>query len=244
MPSFGPVAPHYDRLMSQVPYDMWLGYLQLLWARHSLENGRVLDVCCGTGTMALALAAEGRYAAGFDLSEPMIAQARAKAAAQELDVRFEVQDAAEADLGESFEAAFSFFDSLNYITDPERTRLALIRAAAHLEPGGSLIFDLNTAYAFEAGLFDQRDRRKNSEIRYEWRGDYDPESRIIRVAMNFWTPEGDFREVHVQRAHSQDEVLAWLDEAGFSDVSIYDSYTLDPPRKRSDRVHYVAQLPD
>jgi SAM-dependent methyltransferase len=243
MSSFGPVAPHYDLLMEQVPYDMWLGYLQLLWARHDLMCDRVLDVCCGTGTMALTLAGQGYDVAGFDLSAAMIDRARAKAAEHDQEVRFEVQDAAELEMGDTYEAAYSFFDSLNYITDPARTRLAIQRVAAHLEPGGSFIFDLNTAYAFEAGMFDQHERGRRAPIRYEWVGDYDPATRLIEVNMKFWTAEGEFREVHRQRAHETEEVLAWLSDAGFTDVSIYDSYTLDKPRRRSDRVHYVAQLP-
>src|SRR5262249_37384016 len=39
---------------------------------------RALDVCCGTGDIALALAAQGADTTGLDFSEPMLAVARSK----------------------------------------------------------------------------------------------------------------------------------------------------------------------
>lgn len=50
----------------------------------------VLDVACGTGKHALALAERGYAVVGVDLSSGMIERARANAAAAGVDVRFEV----------------------------------------------------------------------------------------------------------------------------------------------------------
>lgn len=77
--SFGPVTPYYDELMSQVPYRMWVGYLLLLLAQQDVHPERMLDVCCGTGTMCEMLAREGYQMSGFDLSPGMIEEARRKA---------------------------------------------------------------------------------------------------------------------------------------------------------------------
>jgi SAM-dependent methyltransferase len=238
--SFGPIAPFYDELMRGVPYRMWTGYYLLLLAQQGVKPRTMLDVCCGTGILTEMLAKEGFEMAGFDLSAPMIEEARKKAARKELAIRYECQDAAEFDMGQSYDAAFSFFDSLNYITDPERLRMAIHRVAAHLEPGGSFIFDLNTAYAFESQLFDQRNLSLKAKVRYEWKGHWDPETRLIRVDMDFWRGEETYHEVHWQRAHSDAEVREMLAEAGFGEVKSYHSYTLERPRKTSDRVHYAA----
>ena len=51
---------------------------------------RVLDVACGTGMHAVALAQRGYSVVGADLSAGMIERARANAAAEEVNVRFEV----------------------------------------------------------------------------------------------------------------------------------------------------------
>ncbi|HMS56583.1 MAG TPA: methyltransferase domain-containing protein, partial [Fimbriimonadaceae bacterium] len=117
--SFGPIAPFYDVLMAQVPYRMWMSYYLLLLAHQVVRPRKVLDVCCGTGTLCEMLAEEGFNMTGFDLSAAMIERAREKALARGMDIRYECSDAATVELGETFEGAYSFFDSLNYITDPD-----------------------------------------------------------------------------------------------------------------------------
>ncbi len=240
MQSFGPVAPHYDELMKTVPYRMWVGYYMLLLAHQDVHPKRVLDVCCGTGSMCDLLTREGMQMTGFDISGGMIEVARKKAEKARQDIQYFMADACDFDLGQKFDAAFSFFDSLNNITEPSRLQSALNHVAMHLEPGGSFIFDLNTAFAFEAKLFDQQNLRANAKLRYKWEGEYDPETKIIKVDMTFWQGDREFKEIHVQRAYSDDEVRCMLGEAGFYDVRGFTSYTLNPIRARSDRVHYMC----
>ncbi|MGV3614505.1 MAG: class I SAM-dependent DNA methyltransferase [Fimbriimonas sp.] len=240
MSSFGPVAPYYDELMKSVPYRMWVGYYLLLLSHQDVHPDSVLDVCCGTGTMCELLHREGYRMAGFDLSPGMIEEARRKAARKKLPIRYEVQDAAEAEMAETYGAAFSFFDSLNNILDPQRLEMAFRRVASHLPTGGSWIFDLNTAYAFEQRMFDQEHLRSNSKLRYKWVGEYDPETRIIEVDMRFWYQGEEFRELHVQRAHHPDEVIAMLERSGFEHIRVFHSYTLNPARHSSDRLHFAC----
>lgn len=240
MSSFGPVAPFYDQLMSSVPYTMWVSYYQLLLAHQDIYPKRLLDVACGTGIMSELLLAEGYDVTGIDLSPSMIEQARAKAIAKQLPLRFEVANAASFDLGETFDAAYSFFDSLNYITDPDDLQACFHRVAAHLPSGGSWIFDLNTRYAFEQEMFDQQNLKASSPVRYDWHGDWDPHRLIIRVDMKFWFEGQEYTETHLQRAHPHEDVLEMLAEAGFEKVRCFHSYTLNPPRRASDRLHYTA----
>src|SRR5579859_3783052 len=61
------------------------------WAR--LLGGPLLDVACGTGRMAIPLAAQGYQVAGVDIVPEMIAHARQKAAAQGVSVEWVVADA-------------------------------------------------------------------------------------------------------------------------------------------------------
>lgn len=238
--SFGVIASFYDEIMRDVPYDMWLEYYRLLLARSDHRARNLLDVCCGTGNVAELLTKAGFRVTGFDLSERMIAKATQKAMDQGLDIRYHTLDATSFELGETFDAAYSFFDSLNYITDANAVAAAIHQVGKHVKKGGSFIFDLNTAYAFEEKMFDQRDRRKSSPVTYQWKGDYDPATLMISVHMKFWKDGQEFTETHVQRAHPREEITAALAEAGFSQIEVFNSYTLDPPNPRSDRVHYVA----
>lgn len=238
------MAPYYDELMKVVPYRMWVGYYLLLLAQQDAHPVKILDVCCGTGTMCEMLSREGFLLAGFDLSPQMIDQAREKARLKGQEIRYEVMDAAEFEMHDTYDAAFSFFDSLNNILDPERLQSAFHHVYKHLEPGGSFIFDVNTAYAFETELFNQQNLKGKGAIKYRWVGDWNPKTRIITVNMRFWKDDKEFTEVHQQRAYSDAELREMLQNAGFEQVKSYHSYTLEHPRDKSDRVHYTCLKPD
>src|SRR3954471_7095204 len=58
------------------------------------EQDRVLDVGCGTGQLTRLAARRARHATGVDLSAPMLARARASAAAEGVaNVTFDQADA-------------------------------------------------------------------------------------------------------------------------------------------------------
>lgn len=241
MQSFGPIAPHYDQLMAAVPYRMWVEYLKLLLLKQGNPTLNLLDVCCGTGTMAEMLTYDSYSVVGIDLSAPMIESAREKARRLGLDIPYHVADARSFNLNQKFGGAFSFFDSLNYIADLEGFRAAITSVARHLVPEGSFVFDLNTEYAFAAQMFTQKDMRKKTALKYDWKGSYDSETKIINVEMDFWKGDEHWREIHTQRAHSDPEVREALTDAGFREIHVFESYTLRRPRKVSDRLHYVAR---
>ncbi len=74
-PDFGPLAEDYDRLR---PADEnWWELVDVLAAEGDVRGRRLLDVGCGTGRLALALADRGAKVWGVDASEEMLAQARA-----------------------------------------------------------------------------------------------------------------------------------------------------------------------
>lgn len=79
---FAAVAPRYDLIN-----DLQSFGLHRLWKRRLIRladvkrGERALDVCCGTGDVAFALARAGAEVTGFDFSEPMLAVARRRARA-------------------------------------------------------------------------------------------------------------------------------------------------------------------
>jgi SAM-dependent methyltransferase len=118
------------------PWD--IGRPQPVFARLAESGaftGRVLDAGCGTGEQSLLAAASGGDVVGVDVSASAIAEAKEKAAARGLNVRFEVGDALKlSDLGATFTAVI---DSGLFHTFPDEPRAEYVASLASVtEPGG------------------------------------------------------------------------------------------------------------
>ncbi|TJZ43606.1 methyltransferase domain-containing protein [Streptomyces piniterrae] len=95
---------------------------------------RILDLGCGTGSLALLAVEQGHQVTGVDRSPGMIARARAKLAGR--DAGFLVGDAAEPPVGERRFDAVLVRHVLWALPDPAA---ALRRWAGLLAPGGRLV---------------------------------------------------------------------------------------------------------
>jgi cyclopropane fatty-acyl-phospholipid synthase-like methyltransferase len=100
-------------------------------------RGSVLDVGCGTGEMALDLAARGHDVWGIDLAPKAIAAAQHKATERGLAVNFSVHSALElAALGRTFDTVLD--SGLYHVFNEDDRRRYVEGLAAVLRPGGTL----------------------------------------------------------------------------------------------------------
>jgi len=138
---FDRVAGRYDALNSVMTAGLHHRWRERAAAKAQLGPGdAALDVCCGTGDMALELAKHvtpGGHVVGCDFSEPMLDLARDKAAGRGADgVRFEWADALELPYdGERFDAVTVGFGVRN-LADLDR---GLSEMARVLKPGGRAV---------------------------------------------------------------------------------------------------------
>ena len=103
-------------------------------------NRRLLDVCCGTGQLAVHFLDRGYRVTGLDLSDEMLTYARQNAASyvESGRARFLAGDAADFALSEQFGLAVSTFDALNHLPDKTRLRACFECVNRTLAPGGPL----------------------------------------------------------------------------------------------------------
>lgn len=239
---FKEIANHYDDLMAGVPYRLWVDYLHGILKRIDFKPKTILDVACGTGNVSEILAKMGYEVMGVDIAADMIEVAKSKRSR----IAYHVQDMAELDLGESrFDLAISLFDSLNYITDIERLAEGIKRVGVHVVEGGVFIFDINTDYALSHHFFDQANITTERYPKYIWNSSYDHSTRICTVNMTFEVLEDNmkrqFKEVHIQRGHSTEELTKMLIDAGFELIDIFHAYKFRKPTRRSDRIFFIAR---
>jgi SAM-dependent methyltransferase len=111
-----------------------------------LARQPVLDLCCGTGQLALAFLQTGYPVTGLDLSEVMLAFAAQNTAefVAARQARFVAGDAASYTLDQRFGLVVSTYDALNHLPDLAALRGCFAATRAVLGPRGHFIFDLNT----------------------------------------------------------------------------------------------------
>ncbi|MDX1430470.1 MAG: class I SAM-dependent methyltransferase, partial [Rhodothermales bacterium] len=111
-----------------------------------------VDVGCGRGRHAIALAHRGYRVTGIDLSERAIAAARAKAESEEVDVAFKVGDMREAICDECFDGAVNLFTAFGYFERDEEHEAALRAIADTLVARGWFFQDFMNASFVQTNL--------------------------------------------------------------------------------------------
>lgn len=230
----------YDRYWSRgIPFQL-LGAVERLLLPHLPPRGRILDLCCGTGRIAAALAEQGFRVTGIDGSTEMLRLARRNAPT----VDFIAEDARAFHLPAAFDGVVSLFDSLNHILSPEELTQVFRNVHAALTEGGRFVFDLNVERSFQLHWRGDSFATVEADHASIVRGSYDTQTRIGRFEVTlFRLRDGEWRRddlAVVERCHPEDEVLDALRSVGFRDVARFDAERELEMPEQAGRVFFVA----
>ena len=247
MSAYEAFASVYDIFMEQVEYDQWMNHIHAIWEKFGLQPKTVIDLGCGTGSIALPLAKEGYDVIGVDLSPEMLTEADHKAMEEGVSVRFACQDMTELELGEEADCILSLCDSMNYLTEDGQLEDAFKSIAQHMKQESLFLFDLNTEYKFKDVLGQNVFGSAEEHAAYIWVNDYDEEEKINEYYVSFFIENEDglyerIEEFHYERAYSMEEIEEGLQAAGMELVEVYDGYSFDAPRAESERLLFAARL--
>ncbi len=221
-------------------------YLQGVLRRFRFQPERVLDLACGTGTMAIALAHEGYQVVAVDRSAAMLREAERKAQQDGVQVFFLKQDMRELSLPEPVDLVTCFFDSINYLLSYQDLVRTFQRIAKVLTSEGLFVFDMNTPAGLASNWSYRKDGRDLGDVAIIGTNSYDPEKKLgtIRITVfkkvNRLCLYEKFTEVHTERAYTRREVKAALAEGNLKLMAHYDCMTFQRPGRKTGRILYVA----
>ena len=224
--------------------------LDWLWNKLALRpGGRVLDVTCGPGLYAVALAGRGCDVTGVDFGPASIAYARELAQREgvagrctfvENDVRGMVYPE------KSFDAALFLYGQLAVFTRDEAQAL-LVEIARALRPGASLCVEL---------LDQNRVDKKDSTWWYTDDKGLWGDSPFLHLGERLWFPDqelslerfqilqletGELSEVQLcDQSYSVETMTRMMRRAGFAKVDVYPAWDGLPLYDADEWVIYVA----
>lgn len=253
MEAYTSFAVVYDTFMDNVPYEEWGEYLHGLLLEYGVEDGLILDLGCGTGTMTEILASKGYDMTGVDFSEEMLDIAMQKRTKSGHDILYLMQDMREFELYGTVRAIVSVCDSMNYLTEDGDLEQVFRLANNYLDPGGLFIFDMNTEYKYREMLGDQTIAEERENCSFIWDNYYYEEEKINEYQLSLFVEDPvlsektgqdicrKFQEMHYQRAYSLAEVKAALEVTGMEFIAAYDAFTRNPVHQESERMYIIAR---
>lgn len=242
-------ASVYDKLMDQVPYEDWCQHIVKILRDSGIDDGLILDLGCGTAQATVILDRMGYDMIGVDGSEEMLMQAREKMDDERRNrILLLNQDMRGFELYGTVRAVVSMCDTLNYCESEEDLLQVFRLVNNYLDPGGLFLFDLNTVHKYRDILGDNVFALSGEDCAYIWENSWFEEEQVNEYDLTlFIRQEGDpetfarHRELHVQRAFSDETVRRLLDRAGMKLEQVTHAYTGEPFTDQSERVLYVAR---
>lgn len=246
MEAYTGFAEVYDTFMDNIPYEEWTEYIKGLLTEYGVDNGLVLDLGCGTGSITELMAKEGYDMIGIDNSEEMLSIAMEKREKSGYNILYLCQDMREFELYGTVRAIISICDSVNYIMEEDELLEVFKLVNNYLDPGGIFIFDLNTLYKYSNIMGDTVIAENRGNCSFIWENYYYEAERINEYDLSIFIKEKDnlyrkYEETHLQRAYELTEIQKLLERAGLEFVSAYDAFTKQPPKCDSERIYIAAR---
>ena len=220
-------------------HDAWAAYLDDRW--HGDPGGvhTVLDLCCGSGLMTVALARLGYRVIGVDASAPMLDRARHRVGPDTVLLQQTLPDLGVEGV---FDAAVCTFDGFNYLTleDFGRTLAAVGR---RLRPGGWLTFDLHTDAMLEFAVSHPVITGQAGGRSFTISNAVDLQARSCTTQIDVTGPgaRDNFSEQHRQFFFRAVDTRRALADAQFGSPAVTDEYTDQPVTPSTLRATWITR---
>ena len=187
-------------------------------ALHLSPHSRVLDLACGAGRRARALAAAGHRVVGIDLSADLLAAAVAAGGGVRGFVRGDMRA---IPLRGPFDAVTMFFTSFGYFDEAGNDRV-LAEVSRVLSPGGRILLDVPNRDVVVAGLVPESEREGEGGSVIRERRHMTPDGRRVTKEVRIFRGEKLAAEyTESVRLYAPAELAARLARAGLPEEARY-----------------------
>lgn len=161
----------------------------------------VLDVACGPGYHARALARRGVRVTGLDLYAEMLALAQDRSAAEGLDVDWVTADMRDFRLARPVDSAICMFDGIDALVDDDDVIAHLRAVAMNVKEGGLYLIDCTHPRdcSYESyGAYQYGGERDGVRVDIEWSTNgpaIDPASGVAEVEIELRVSQNGSLEV-------------------------------------------------
>lgn len=236
----------YDEMMSNVNYRRWVNYILDLFRYYDAKPHRILDLACGTGSIAIPLAQMGYEVVGLDRAKEMIEVGQAKARRANVHIEWVPGDMRSFRFEKPFDAVLCLYDSINYALDLEQFRQVCTCVFKALHPGGLFIFDVTTERNILEHFHLHTYAENEPNYSYIWKNVYSRYDKICRTELTFFLRGEDGRferyiETHLQKIFEVGEMRRVLEAVGFEFLSAFDAWTFVRYHRNSDRINITTR---
>ena len=248
MPGYGDFAYYYDLLTGNVNYEELCGCIHHLLCDNGVDEGILLDMACGTGTLSFLFEKKGYDVIGVDASEDILSVAQEKKIENGSDIVFLCQKMQELDLFGTVDAAVCTLDSLNHVTNEEDVRKIFEKVSLFMNDKGLFIFDVNTPYKHKNVLADNTFVYDLDTVYCVWQNTYNEKDGSTDICLDFFeqdaeNPDAYYRsyEEFTEKGYEIGMLRKWVEEFGFEVLDVLDADTKQPLSEKSERALFVCR---
>ena len=202
----------------------------------------ILDLACGFGRHANALAELGHVVTGVDLSPDFLEIARREAEEKNLPTLFIQGDMRRIDFKQEFDHVLLLFTSFGYYEDDEN-QLVLENVSRALKPGGLFVFETHNRDVFSKHLSPFSVTEKGKDLMLD-RNSFDPQTSrwynrriVIRDGVRK-------DKLFFVRLYNPTEIEIMLNKAGMEMQKKLAGYDQQSSSNESSRMVIIAKKPD
>ena len=243
--SYTSFASVYDDLTLNVDYKKRAEYVAGILRDFDINDGLLLDLACGTGSLSVEFSKMGYEVIATDASADMLMEAQNKAYEEEQSIMFLCQKMQETDLYGTVRAIVCSLDSINHLSGVEELRQTFSVLKNFIDDGGTMVFDVNTLYKHQKVLANNTFIYDEKNVYCVWQNRLLNDNRTVNINLDFFVKDGDvyqrFNENFCEFAFTDDEITSAAEENGFKVVKRYSDLSCSAPKEDTERVYYVVR---